>query len=134
VWSAGDYSHDLTGFTLSTSVSSAEVSSETSLNADHSIKIIPGSGGYGILKVEYNFIQSTTYLFSCYCKNTVNGATLELRNNSNQVIQSVSIPVSNSFQFVSLGFTNASNGYTITFRTYDSNYVLYLDNLSLTIP
>ena len=131
IWSAGDYLHTLNGFTKAGN-GNLIISNESSINGDYSIKATPTSNQYCNVILTPEFDESKTYLFYCYCKNQISGANLQLRDN-NSIISSVTIPVAFSFQYISLELNHPLNNYTIVFRTYNSNYPLFIDNLNLQI-
>ena len=107
------------------------ISNEISVNGSYSVKLTPTNNQYCNVILRPEFDESRTYLFYCCCANQISEASLQLRNN-NSVSLSVNIPVASGFQYVSLKF-NPQNDSTIVFRTYNSNYSMFIDNLNLQI-
>ena len=129
-WSCGDYNRSFNGITISSSTY-VQLSTNYSVNGDYSFKCAPVSGEYGIIKISFNFDNTKTYMITAKCKNKISGATLGVRIDD-ATTYSVNLPVSDSFQTVSLSFTPSTENW-IVFRTYNSNQLLYIDDIELRI-
>ncbi len=106
-------------------------SKDYSVNGDYSLKLTPTSGEYSLYGIEYDFENGKRYLLEVCCLNNISGATIEIRNSDGDRLFILSIPVTSDFHYYSLEFTSTGIESKITFRTYNSENSLYMDNIRL---
>lgn len=109
------------------------VSTDYSINGDCSVKLVPTLQNYSVIGIEYSFEEGQTYKLEACCLNSVSGASIEIRDSNNSVVERVVLPVTNDFCNYYVEFTATGSESQIIFRSYDSDYPLYIDNIRLTI-